>query len=80
MQIVTSWMLEGIEQGIEQEGLKIVMRLLNRRFGEVTVQLEQRIRQLSIIQLEDFTEALLDFCEERDLVAWLQDRSVDESS
>ena len=84
MQIVTSWMLEGIEEGRQegrQEGeVEILLRLLRRRFGEVAIQLEERISQLSIMPLENLAEVLLDFEDERDLVAWLQDISVDESS
>jgi len=80
MQIVTSWMREGIEQGLlqgrqegRQEGeLAIILRLLNRRIGTINSTVEERIRQLSLTQLEDLAEVLLDFSTEADLVAWLQ--------
>ncbi|MGK7905563.1 MAG: Rpn family recombination-promoting nuclease/putative transposase [Hormoscilla sp.] len=64
MEIVTSWMVEG--------ELKIVLRLLTRRIGEIAAELQSQIRQLSLIQLEDLAEALLDFEAQTDLVAWLQ--------
>lgn len=87
MEIVTSWMREGIEQGLQQglqqgrqEGeVAIILRLLNRRIGTVDLQLQERIRQLSLIQLEDLAEALLDFSNEADLVAWLQQVSGDDN-
>ncbi|MFB8789594.1 MAG: DUF4351 domain-containing protein [Potamolinea sp.] len=80
MQIVTSWMREGIEQGLlqgrqegRQEGeLAIILRLLNRRIGTINSTVEERLRQLSLTQLEDLAEVLLDFSTEADLVAWLQ--------
>ena len=72
--------LEGIEEGRQEGEVEILLRLLRRRFGEVAIQLEEPISQLSIMQLEDLAEVLLDFGDERDLVAWLQNISVEESS
>ncbi|MEB3178440.1 MAG: DUF4351 domain-containing protein [Nostocaceae cyanobacterium] len=75
MQIVTSWMEEGIEQGLErgkkQEAVLLILRLLNRRVGVLTPQLQERIQSLSTTQLEDLAEALLDFTTVADLEAWL---------
>lgn len=76
MQIVTSWMQEGIEQGMEQ-GLQrersLILRLLSRRVGEISSELQAEIQQLSVEQLENLGEALLDFTSVADLVGWLQD-------
>ena len=81
MEIVTSWMREGIEQGLVQgkqsEALSLVMRLLSRRIRTVTPELQQRIEQLQLTQLEDLAEELLDFSEVADLEAWLQQISVE---
>jgi predicted transposase YdaD len=78
MEIVTSWMQQGIEQGLQQgrqEGeLAVIMRQLNRRIGTVEPELQERIRQLSLTQLEDLAEALLDFSDVADLAAWLESR------
>ena len=68
MQIVTSWMEEGIQQG----ELKIIQRLLTKRIGVITAELQEQLRGLSLTQLENLAEALLDFSTEADLVAWLQ--------
>lgn len=73
MQIVTSWMEEGLQQGKQEEALSLIMRLLNRRIGTVEPELQERIRQLSLAQLEDLAEALLDFSDVADLAAWLRD-------
>ncbi|WGV26861.1 DUF4351 domain-containing protein [Halotia branconii] len=72
MQIVTSWMEEGIEQGKQQATKSLVMRLLPQRVGTLTPELEERVQQLSLIQLEDLAVALLDFSSVSDLAAWLQ--------
>jgi flagellar biosynthesis/type III secretory pathway protein FliH len=76
MQIVTSWMEEGIERGIEQgkkQGeLALLNRQLNRRFGSLSPQLQERIDNLSIAQLEELGEALLDFTTIEDLEAWFE--------
>jgi predicted transposase/invertase (TIGR01784 family) len=79
MEIVTSWMEQGIQRGLQQglqqgrqQGeLALVMRLLTRRLGAVAPQLRERIGMLSIEQLEDLGEALLDFTNTADLEAWL---------
>ncbi|MBD2488934.1 DUF4351 domain-containing protein [Aulosira sp. FACHB-615] len=72
MQIVTSWMEEGIQQGLQQGELKVIQRQLTRRIGTITPKLQEQLRGLSLTQLEDLAEALLDFSNEADLVAWLQ--------
>jgi hypothetical protein len=82
MEIVTSWMQEGIERGLQQglqqgrqqEALSLIIRQLNRRFGVLTPQLQERIQSLSVADLEDLGEALLDFSAVADLEAWLGDR------
>jgi len=76
MEIVTSWM----EQGIQQGELAIIQRQLIRRLGGVTPQLQERLRLLSVTQLEDLAEALLDFSTEENLLIWLQQTSDDTQS
>jgi hypothetical protein len=71
MPYITSVERLGIEQGMQREGATLVLRLLNRRFGQVTTSVEKQIRQLSVKQLEDLGEALLDFENEADLLHWL---------
>ncbi|MEB3831845.1 DUF4351 domain-containing protein [Phormidium sp. CCY1219] len=76
MEIVTSWMEKGIEQGrqeaMQQEALLLVQRLLNLRLGTISPELYSAGQQLSKVQLEALTEALLDFSSEADLGAWLR--------
>jgi predicted transposase YdaD len=62
---------EGREEGREEEGRSLVMRLLNRRFGALPEALVVKIANLSIAQIEDLAEALLEFQTIADLEAWL---------
>jgi Domain of unknown function (DUF4351) len=71
MQIVTSWMEQGIEQGEQKATLKSVSRVLNRRVGELDAGMNERLQQLSVSQLEDLLDAALDFSQISDLLAWL---------
>jgi predicted transposase YdaD len=59
-----------LQQGRRQEALSLVMRQLNRRLGEVNPAAIERVRGLSIEQLEELGVALLDFSNAADLMAW----------
>jgi len=72
MEIVTSWM----EQGLQQGEVALILRQLNRRFGSVTPEDETQIRNLSIEQLGNLGEALLDFSTTSDLVTWLSGQTT----
>ncbi len=62
---------EGLLEGRQEEGYSIVIRQLTRRFGSVDDQLQQGIEKLSVAQLEELSEALLDFETVTDLTVWL---------
>ncbi len=68
MEIVTSWM----EQGIQLGELKIILGQINRKIGEIAPQLLERIRQLSEPKLVDLSEALFDLSSEENLASWLE--------
>lgn len=80
MELTTSWKEEGIQIGLQQgrqEGRQegectIVLRLLARRLGRISVLNRKRIEQLPMPQLEALSEALLDFREPADLTRWLE--------
>jgi predicted transposase/invertase (TIGR01784 family) len=63
---------EGKAEGIQEGETSLVLRLLKRRIGEFDSQLEVRVRSLSVAQLEELGEALLDFSRESDLLTWLE--------
>lgn len=60
--------------GEERKALAIALRLLNRRIGLLDEAAEAKVRQLSINQLDDLSEALLDFTTPPDLDRWLNNQ------
>ncbi len=63
---------EGRQEGRQAGECDLVLRLLNRRFGQIAPDLEAKIRALSLPELEELGEALLDFSDRSDLTNWLQ--------
>ena len=61
----------GKAQGRREEAVSLILRLLNRRLGEISPTLDQQIQELSLEQLETLGEALLDFTSLTDLTTWL---------
>ena len=63
---------QGRQEGRQQEALAILLRQLNRRFGSVAPEIESQVQALSLAQLEDLSESLLDFGNPSDLSEWLR--------
>ncbi|MEW5859891.1 MAG: DUF4351 domain-containing protein [Cyanobacteriota bacterium] len=61
-----------LQKGQQRGEVALIMRQLTRRFGAIAPELQTKIQQLSIPQLEDLGEALLDFSSVNDLIAWLE--------
>ncbi len=80
MEIVTSWMKEGLEkgrkqgleQGLEQGERKLLLRQLRKQLGGLGRTTARKIATLPKDRLEELGEALLDFTCPADLEAWLQ--------
>ncbi|MEH1793982.1 Rpn family recombination-promoting nuclease/putative transposase [Nostoc sp.] len=64
--------VEGREEGKIEGERAIVLRLLNRRVGNIPDALLSPIQELSVEQLEALGDALLDFSTLADLEGWLQ--------
>jgi predicted transposase YdaD len=87
MQIVTSWMEQGIAEGEQrgrtegisvgrtEEAQSLILRLLARRVGTLPASTEAQVQALSLPQLEALGEALLDFAGLDDLTDWLRSHS-----
>ncbi len=74
MQIVTTWMAQGIEQGVEQGITRekdLIVRLIKKKLGNISPEIETQVRELDIEQIEALGEDLLDFSTVEDLQAWL---------
>lgn len=57
---------------VQKEAFKLISRQLKRRFGDIDASIVEQVRNLSAEELENLGEALLDFSEVTDLVAWLE--------
>jgi predicted transposase YdaD len=58
-------------EGRQEEGVTLILRQLQRRCGELTPVIRDRIPRLSLPQLEALGEALLEFHSVADLEQWL---------
>ncbi|MDV2997604.1 MAG: hypothetical protein N4J56_007309 [Chroococcidiopsis sp. SAG 2025] len=65
---------EIIQEGRREEALLYTLRLLNRRIGTLTLDLQLQVQNLTTPQLEELGVALLDFNNAADLTAWLQNQ------
>ena len=59
-----------IQEGRQEEGRSLILRLLTRRVGELPQLWRDRVNSLSLEQLENLGEALLDFQGIGDLETW----------
>lgn len=74
MEIVTSWMQQGIEQGIEQgitREKNLVIRLIERKLGTIEPEIKKQIQGLDIEEIEALGEGIFDFSNVEDLGNWL---------
>ena len=62
---------EGEARGKVEGMARLIVRQLTRRFGSIDISVTAQIQQLSITQLDDLGEALLDFSSLADLMGWL---------
>jgi Domain of unknown function (DUF4351) len=77
MSYVTSGERIGYERGQQDQAQTLVLRQLQKRFGELPQSSREQIQSLSVNQLEALGEALLDFAGLDDLLAWLVANPVD---
>jgi Domain of unknown function (DUF4351) len=63
---------EGRVEGRQEGELSLVLRLLQRRLGQLSPTVRTQIESLTLAQIEALGEALLDFTGADDLSRWLQ--------
>jgi predicted transposase YdaD len=63
---------EGLQKGKQQGAAALALRLLQKRFGQVSASTAVRVCSLSVEQLEELGPALFDIHRLEDLAAWLQ--------
>ncbi|MBW4570448.1 MAG: DUF4351 domain-containing protein [Tolypothrix carrinoi HA7290-LM1] len=71
MSYITTGERIGYERGKQEGEQTLVLRLLQRRVGELPQDVREHIQTLSLEQLEALGEALLDFTAIEDLLNWL---------
>jgi Domain of unknown function (DUF4351) len=57
--------------GRQEQGVIFALRLLNRRLGDVSGDLQEKIKALPLERLEALGEDCLDFEQLGDLIGWL---------
>ena len=67
---------EARQEGRQVEASLMLKRLLSKRFGKLNDRRLEAINNLSLEQLEDLGEALLDFTDIAELDGWLISRSL----
>jgi predicted transposase/invertase (TIGR01784 family) len=65
---------EGREAGREEGKVDLVLRLVARRCGMLSIEVQSQIRALPIDRIEALGDALLDFTGMADLVVWLEEK------
>jgi Domain of unknown function (DUF4351) len=68
----------GLQQGLQQGQASLVLKLLTQRFGKVPEKLQNQIKTLSVTQLEELGEVLLDFIRLQELVDWLETKQQEQ--
>ncbi|MGL5836136.1 MAG: DUF4351 domain-containing protein, partial [Waterburya sp.] len=71
MQITTSWKEQGIVEGKLEGQSSTILRLLNRKLGNLPEEISAQVKSLEQNQLDVLTEDLLDFETFDDLNRWL---------
>jgi predicted transposase YdaD len=75
MHLTNEWIeqgrTEGRTEGRSQGRREVILRQLRRRVGGLPPEMEEQISRLPEARLDDFAEALLDFCELEDVRLWL---------
>lgn len=75
MQLTTSWMRQGLEQGLSQGKRETIKRLILKKFGAIADPYLAAIDQLGLEELESLTDVFLDFNTIEDLKQWLNNHS-----
>ena len=70
-----------VYQDAKADGEKIlVLKMLDRKLGNITSEIRSQVNNLSIEQLESLGESLLDFSQMGDLISWLDTNQIDRTT
>lgn len=60
---------------LKEEAVSLISRLLRRKFGSLSPELQERLQELSLEQLEELSEVLLDLSAIASLETWQGSKS-----
>ncbi|MBE9062897.1 Rpn family recombination-promoting nuclease/putative transposase [cf. Phormidesmis sp. LEGE 11477] len=66
---------EGIREGIQRGEANLILRLLQKRLGEFPEAVSTQVKELSLADLEELSDSLMEFSELIELQDWLQEKS-----
>lgn len=69
-EILAKGITEGEILGFKKGEANLILKQINRRVGNISTDWVNKIQELSLEQLEDLGEALLDFTSQSDLINW----------
>ena len=72
--------LKGLKKGRLEGSLAILLRQHKRRFGLMKAKVETRVRALQLKEVEELSEAFLDFKEAADLTRWLDEHVAEDEA
>jgi predicted transposase/invertase (TIGR01784 family) len=59
------------QDAMAEEAITLILRLLNRRVGEISPEVEAQVKVLPLVKLEELHDAASDFIQMSDLISWL---------
>ena len=65
---------EGLQLGLQRQ-IAMLLKMLTRKFGQLSPRVKNRITKLSVTQVENLAEVIFDLQTIADLNAWLKDNS-----
>jgi hypothetical protein len=71
MEITTSWERKGRAEGKVEGQANILVRQLKKKFGNIPVEVEDRVRNLSVEKQQELAEAIFDLKSIDDIKAFL---------
>ncbi|ANV83157.1 flagellar assembly protein H [Picosynechococcus sp. PCC 7003] len=77
LQIVTSWMEEGLQQGRQEEACKIILRFIQQRFPDQVSGFKPQIQALNLAQLDALSDRLFGFESAAELETWLRENPTE---
>jgi hypothetical protein len=71
MEFATSWHIKGREEGLREGRQELLLKMLKKRLGDISTELEAMIAALSSEQIDGLAESLFDITSEADLKRFL---------